>query len=88
MIKIKQIAVYSFCTLLSVLASSCTNTQAMNELNTLEAPIILIGKGKEGSITLCDKNNKYLTINTTYYLAKTIHGSYEKGDTLISQNYR
>jgi hypothetical protein len=86
--KIKKVVVYSFCTLLSVFASSCTNTQAMNELNTLEAPIILIGKGKDGSVTLCDKNNKYLTINTNYYLAKTIHGSYIKGDTLISQNYR
>lgn len=86
--KIKKVVVYSFCTLLSVFASSCTNTVASHELNNLEEPIILIGKSKEGSITLCDKNNKYLTLNSTYYLAMTIHGSYEKGDTLISQSCR
>ena len=49
----------------------------------LTPPIVLIAKSNEGSVTVCDKNNKYVTLPRQYYIAKTIHYSYEIGDTVL-----
>jgi hypothetical protein len=55
----------------------------VDRFSQLTPPIVLVGKSDKGSITVCDSNNIYVTIGHEFYLAKTISGSYQKGDTLI-----
>ena len=55
----------------------------ISDFHALKPPILLVGKSDDGTVTVCDKMNSYVTIGCTYYLARSISASYEVGDTLL-----
>ena len=67
--------------LVAVIFNSCI-TPISDDFNSLQTPIIVVGVDKEnGGVTVCDANNKYLTISGDYILAGTL-SEYNIGDTI------
>ena len=78
---------FGYILLVSVLFVGCDVLETpIDKFEKLTAPIVLVGKSKDGSVTVCDSKNKYVTIGEEFYLAKTISNTYEKGDTLCFLN--
>jgi hypothetical protein len=76
-----------FLLLVSVYFTGCNIFETpVDKFSKLEAPIILVAKSIDGSITVCDYRNIYVTIGKEFYIATTISSTYEKGDTLVYQN--
>jgi hypothetical protein len=53
------------------------------EFEKLTPPILLVAKSKEGTVTVCDSSNRYVTIGSGYYLSLSLSASYEVGDTIL-----